>query len=221
MPERKRPEVWTQQNRTAPVGKSEGADAQARRMRFVASDESVDRYGDIIRVAGWDLSNFRTNPMLLFGHDSRSIIGRVPEIGIEGRQLLATAELRPEGDNELADDIWRGLQGGFIRAVSVGFLPTAEPNVMRGEPDDSGYAPITGFEFVGQELLELSVVSVPANPQALALARELRISEASQRRLFDIDERAVARVAAEQRRRSITLARLRAGPIGGHRHEVR
>jgi len=205
----------TPRYRAATITKAEGDDAKARRVKFIASDESVDRYGDIIRVAGWDLANFRNNPVLLFGHDSRSIIGRVPEIGIEGRQLIATCEFRPEGDSELADDIWRGVQGDFIRATSVGFLPTVEPKPIRAEPDEDGYAQITGFEFIGQELLELSVVSVPANPQALALARELRISEASQRRLFASDERAVARIAAERRRQTITLARLRPGPFGG------
>jgi len=201
----------TPRYRAASISKAQGEDAKARRVRFIASDESVDRYGDIIRVAGWDLSHFRNNPVLLFGHDSRSIIGRVPEIAIEGRQLIATAEFRPEGDSELADDIWRGVQGDFIRATSVGFLPTVEPKPIRAEPDEEGYARLTGWEFIGQELLELSVVSVPANPQALALARELRISEASQRLLFASDERAAARIAAERRRQSITLARLRPG----------
>lgn len=215
MIERTRPPISEPLRRPAKICKAEGEAAKARRVTFIASDETVDRYGDIIRAAGWDLKHYRNNPMLLFGHDSRSIIGRVPEIGIEGTQLIATAELRPEGDNELADDIWRGLQGGFINASSVGFLPTVEPNPIRAEPDEDGYARLTGFEFVGQELLELSVVSVPANPAALALARELRISEASQRRLFADDERAVARVAAEQRRRTITLARLRTGHFGG------
>lgn len=214
--ERARPVVGKRVERTAIITRAEGDDAKARRKTFVASDESVDRYGDIIRVDGWDLSNFKRNPVLLFGHDSRKVpIGRVPDIGVEGKQLIAGTEFRPEGDSVDADDVWLALQGGFLNAVSVGFLPTVEPNVMRGEPDKNGYAPITGFEFIGQELLELSVVPVPANPAALALARDLGLSAEAQRRLLITDERALARVAAEQRRRSITLARLRPGHFGG------
>ena len=39
-------------------------------MEFVLSDESVDRMGDIISAAGWDLKNFQKNPIALFGHTS-------------------------------------------------------------------------------------------------------------------------------------------------------
>lgn len=35
---------------------------------FVASDETADRYGDIVRVAGWDLANYKRNPIVLFQH---------------------------------------------------------------------------------------------------------------------------------------------------------
>jgi hypothetical protein len=54
-------------------------------------------------------------------------------------------------------------------------------------------------------------VPVPANAQALALARSLALSDATQRRLLVFDERASARVAAQQRRNQITLTRLRPG----------
>jgi hypothetical protein len=60
--------------------------SEARTMRFVASDESVDRYGDIIRASGWQLENFRKNPVLLFAHDSRQPpVGQVPSIEVVGR----------------------------------------------------------------------------------------------------------------------------------------
>lgn len=209
--ERSKPAVGERVERTATIARATGADAEARRVTFIASDETVDRYGDIIRVEGWELVNFKRNPVLLFGHNSRDLpIGRVPEVKVEGKRLLATAEFRPEGDNAFTDDVWKALQSGFLNAVSVGFLPTVEPKIIRDEDDR-----FAGFEFVGQELLELSVVPVPANPAALALARDLGLSAEAQRRLLVSDERAVARVAAEQRRRSITLARLRTGHFGG------
>lgn len=199
-----------------------GEDNLSRLISFVASDESVDRYGDIIRVAGWDLTNYRTNPLLLFGHDASSVpIGRVNAIDIIGKQLVAEAEFRPEGDSAFADDVWRAIDGGFLNAVSVGFMPTKAPNPLwKGGDPNSGI--LTGFEFTAQELLELSVVPVPANPQALAIARDLGFSAETQRRLFAVDERASARVTAEQRARTITLARLRLAPRRGTtHHEIR
>jgi hypothetical protein len=42
---------------------------------FVLSDATVDRYGDIIDAKGWDLTNFKKNPIALFGHSSASRSG--------------------------------------------------------------------------------------------------------------------------------------------------
>jgi Escherichia/Staphylococcus phage prohead protease len=184
-------------------------DSEARTMRFVASDESVDRYGDIIRASGWQLENFRKNPVLLFAHDSRQPpVGQVPSIEVVETELIAECLFRPEGDSQLSDDVWRAVEGGFLRAVSVGFTPTGPVNEL---VDSTGNW--TGYEFTSQELLELSVVPVPANPQALAVAKSLGIADATARLLFTPDPRAVAQVAVEARRRSIDLlkAQRRAG----------
>lgn len=183
-----------------------------RRMTFIASDETVDRYGDVIRANGWDLSNFRQNPVLLFGHQSRALpVGKVPNITVNGTRLIADAEFMPEGMSDAADQVWRAVDGGFLKAASVGFMPTVEPNMIWAADDPNHQDWPTGYEYVGQELLELSVVPVPANPQALALARSLGISPAMQRLMIEPDEGASARVAAQQRRNVLTIARLRPG----------
>jgi HK97 family phage prohead protease len=213
--QRPMPKVGERLSRDGTVEKATSSDGK-RTATFVASDESVDRYGDIIRASGWDLSNYKNNPVLLFGHDASAVpIGKVPEISVQGSRLIATAQFRPEGDSEDADDVYNALQGGFLNAVSVGFLPTAKPNMIWAADDPNHEKWPTGYEFVGQELLELSVVPVPANAAALALARSLRLSEATQRRLLVFDERAVARVAAQQRRNQLTLARLTPGFFNG------
>jgi len=156
-------------------------DDDSREVRVVASEESVDRYGDIVRASGWDLKHFKRNPVLLFAHDSRSPpIGMVSKVGVEGDKLIATAKFLPEGVYDFADTIWRIVKAGALRAVSVGFLPTEKPIAIRDATNEH----ITGFEFVGQELLELSVVPVPANPQALSLAKSFGLSDETIYRLF-------------------------------------
>src|SRR6201995_6135940 len=110
-------------NRTAPqvgvaisraVTIEKAASDGLRRVRFVASDETVDRYGDIIRASGWQLDNFRKNPVLLFAHDSRQPpVGQVPSIEVVGTELIADCLFRPEGDSQLSDDVWRAVDGGF------------------------------------------------------------------------------------------------------------
>jgi len=99
-----------------------------RRVRFVASDESVDRYGDIIRASGWQLDAYRKNPVLLFGHNSRELpVGKVDPIAVEGTRLIAHAEFTPEGMNPFADVLFNLVDAGFVRATSVGFLPLVAP----------------------------------------------------------------------------------------------
>jgi hypothetical protein len=177
-----------------------------RRKRFVASDETVDRYGDIIRASGWQLDNFRRNPVLLFGHVSRSLpLGKVEPIAVEGTRLIAHAEFTPDGTSAFNDTVWHMVDQGFLNAVSVSFMPLADPNPMFDASKQ-----LTGFEFVAQELLELSVVTVPANPNAIALAKGLGLGGDDLRLLFEHppDGRAAA-VAAQQRRNLIATTRPR------------
>lgn len=202
---RQAPQVGAMQFRAAQIEKAAGT---PRTIRFIASDETVDRYGDIIRASGWNLANFDVNPVLLFAHNSRAPSIGTAKAWVDGTQLLADATFHAEGISAFADEIWRITDAGGLRAVSVGFLPTEEPNLILSAPDQNGSQMVTGFEFIAQDLLEISVVPVPANPAALALARSLA-SETTIRRLFPDDTRAAAQVAAEHRRRSITLARLR------------
>lgn len=144
-------------------------DETKRQITFVASTESVDRYGDIIRVKGWDLKNYKKNPVFLFGHRSMDPpIGKSIAIGIETSPkpaLVQTIEFADKATYPFADTVFQLYKNKFMNAVSVGFRTLEPPNMIR---DESGA--ITGMEFVGQELLELSAVVLPANTDAVARA---------------------------------------------------
>jgi len=71
-----------------------------------------------------------------------------------------------------ADTIFNLYKGKFLRAVSVGFMPLEMPNRIT---DLEGNA-TGGYEFTSQELLELSAVPIPANPEALAPAACKKVS---------------------------------------------
>jgi len=134
-------------------------------MEFIASEESEDRFGDIIEVDGWQLANFRRNPVFLWAHDSRTPpVGRVTKVGPSetGRQLLASVKW--DMDDPFAAMIQSKYANRFMRAVSVGFRPL-EFNLM-----DKG-----GIRFTKQDLLELSAVPVPAHPKALRKAFEREV----------------------------------------------
>lgn len=154
-------------------GKPSKVEGHARRLRYVASDETPDRYGDIVRVKGWTLDNFKKSPVLIWGHDyERPPIGTVPDVrkSKDPLALIAEAEYFERDVNEFADTIFRMAEIGGIRGVSVGFMPLESNDPQDPEEREKMGLGKFGFEFTKADLLELSQVSVPANPNAVALS---------------------------------------------------
>lgn len=138
-------------------------------LEFVLSDATVDRYGDIVEPSGWDLRNFKKNPIALFGHSSSFPIGTWENVRVEGNRLVARLKLAARGTSARIDELISLVEQGILRAVSVGFRP------LEAEPIDKN-KPYGAQRFKKQELLETSLVSVPANPAAVALAKSLNLS---------------------------------------------
>ena len=148
-----------------------------RPLTVVASDETVDRMGDVVRANGWDLAAYKRNPVFLWAHDySRTPIGRSQWNGVDGTRLLATVEFAP---TEFAKEVEVLYRQRFLRAVSVGFR--AKAFTFRKGPQGA----IEGVEYTKQELLEISAVPVPANPQALGKAFDAGLAAPRMRSLFD------------------------------------
>ena len=138
-----------------------------RTVDFVASTEAIDSYGEIVEQK-WRLDRFKSNPVLLFAHDSRSLpIGQVTKCdvmtGPGGPQLECSVKLASAAANPLAENVWQSIVEGTLRAVSVGFVPNDVRYEKRGGEEV--------FVLSDNELHELSVVAIPANPQALAKMR--------------------------------------------------
>ena len=147
-------------------------------VRFVASDATPDRWGDIINPKGWDLKEYRKNPVFLLQHNSRS-----HPIGISLKEIVkkesTTEDIHKDLQGQLEMDVFfHGLtkesidtlalyKAGMMKAVSVGFVPIE----IRQLQDDKerlelGLGPY-GELFERQQLLELSAVTLPANPNAV------------------------------------------------------
>jgi HK97 family phage prohead protease len=142
---------------------------------FVMSDESVDRMGDVIEQDGWELENFRRNPIALFGHSAGFPIGTWRDVAVEGGRLKGRLDLMPAVSDRLRE-IQAAVAAGVLRAVSVGFRPIdMEP--LEGSKDG-------GYRFTKSELVECSLVSVPANPNALSIAKAIGLSRDTQRLIF-------------------------------------
>jgi HK97 family phage prohead protease len=133
-----------------------------RQIGVIASDATPDRVDDILEPAGCRLENFRKNPIVLAQHDTKQPIARCSSIGVENAKLVAIIDFPAQGVSATSD-LYLGLaKAGILSAVSVGFLP------IEWEPIRNG-----GVRYTDWELLELSLVSVPANPSALVTERRL------------------------------------------------
>lgn len=144
-----------------------------RTLTYIASDETPDRMGDVIKVAGWNLTTYKRNPVILWGHDTSNVppIGRATNVRRsvmeDGKPaLLASVEFAPPEAHEFADTIYQLSKGGFLNAVSVGFMPLEAEEATEKEKAELGMPPY-GVIYSSADLLEISVVSVPANPSAL------------------------------------------------------
>ncbi len=167
--------------RTALTPTLRSIDEQARTIEFVASTESQDRYGDVIRVAGWKLDAYKKNPVFMFAHRSdEPPIGKCVEIHTESNPpaLVQKIEFANAATFAFADTIFNLYKGGFLNAVSVGFMP------LEMQPFVDLEGNMTGYEFTSQELLELSAVPIPANADCLARAVQKGFATADLARVF-------------------------------------
>ena len=129
-----------------------------RTITMIGSTETADRVGDIVKMAGVDLSNYKKNPIILFNHDYDKPIGKALDVQVIDNKLVFKIQF---ADTDFGREIYYLLKNGYMNASSIGFVG------KEYEPNDFG-----GITFTKIELLELSIVSVPCNPNAIVQLRK-------------------------------------------------
>jgi len=135
-------------------------------LRFVAATESIARDGLVIDAKGWQLDNYRSNPVVLWAHDysgQRPPIGRA-DISMDSESGNLMADITFDQGDPFAADVERKYRNGFLNAVSVGW------NTIEMSPSGDGRS--LG-RVTKAELLDISAVPVPGDPGAL-LERQAR-----------------------------------------------
>lgn len=145
--------------------KSAGGERMAT---FTMSTEEEDRYGDIVRQAGIDMTEFLKNPIALWGHSHYNtplgVWEDVKTVNGRPKRTEGTLKFADEGEFEDVDKIARLVQLGIYRACSIGFMAIDYDIIT----DESGHW--KGLDFIASELTECSVVAVGANAGALVKA---------------------------------------------------
>lgn len=141
---------------------------------WVFSDASEDRHGDTVAVAGWRLDSYKKNNVILFAHNSWDLpIGKGENVRVEGNALRGDITFASK-EYDFAANVEKLVRGGYLKAGSVGFRPIKY--AFNEERNSSGWN--TPVDFLEQELLEFSIVPIPANQNALAEAKSAGIEMA-------------------------------------------
>jgi HK97 family phage prohead protease len=130
------------------------------RARLWQTTES-DRHGDSIDVSEFQFENYQRNPVVLLHHNHTEPIGRASKVWTEGDSLFADFVL---SSTTAAKEAATLIADGVLSAVSVGFQEL-EKGVL--------------------DLLEFSLVSVPANPAAVIIQRSAEMATETAPDTFD------------------------------------
>jgi HK97 family phage prohead protease len=151
-----------------PATKIEQMDEKNLSFLAVGSTEDEDRDKDIIRVNGWQLKNFKNNPVLPWSHNYYTPpVGKAVSIKKDKNKKKLIFKAQFDADDDYARMIFNKYKNGFLSTFSVGFIP--QEFVWRDE-ENRWYG---GREYIKQELLEISPVTVPCNPGANTDVRSL------------------------------------------------
>jgi HK97 family phage prohead protease len=130
----------------------------------IASTPTTDRMGDIVEPLG---AKFKTPMPLLWQHSAREPVGemtfaKATKTGIPFKAALPIVKEAGRLKDRV-DEAIQSLRYGLVRAVSIGFAPSWKDGDVE-RLDDGGY------RFKVWEWLELSLVTIPANSEAVITA---------------------------------------------------
>jgi HK97 family phage prohead protease len=163
---------------------------EVREADFVASTDAIDAYDEIV-AQNWDLARFKANPIVLWAHNSRELpIGKCTRCEMVNGSLECTIRFASEMANPNAERVWQLVQEDVLKAVSVGFYPR---EVRQEKRDDKDV-----YVLDDNELHEISVVPVPANPEALAKMKQRALERATENTPMNVKELQDRAEAAEK-----------------------
>lgn len=135
------------------------ADAKGKLLKIAGFANTVvkDRTGDVIVPTAWSkgVSNYRKNPILLWQHNPNQPIGRITKLEITKDGLFVEATISSVAEAKYG--IQTLIEDGTLKAFSVGFRVK----------DHKYDAALDASTITDLELLEISIVSIPANQDSL------------------------------------------------------
>lgn len=132
-------------------------DEEAGILEAVITSSATDRHNENIVTQGIDTSNYLKNPVVLYGHDYFGLpIGKTLQLTEMKNKIKARFQLAIE-EYDFAKTVYDMVLNGYLNAVSIG-------GIVKKWSDD--YRTIEEME-----MIEFSLVSIPANADAMITAR--------------------------------------------------
>lgn len=174
--ERTYPQVGERIDLTAPLKLKAASKLAYGQVEFIISNATTDRYGESVIMEGIDTTKYMVNPVVLWGHDYNALpLGRTMSLRREGGNLIAKVQFDTDL-SEFADTVYQQILRGTISAASIGGLVK-----QYGSTQDNK----TDWDVIAEmEMVEWSVVPVPANPEALVLAKQFGMDETVLRKQY-------------------------------------
>jgi hypothetical protein len=175
-------------------------------VEYVASNQTLDSYCEIIKADGWRFDDFQKNAPFVDSHDYstiKNVLGRVLDFKVQGDQLVETVKwaidvIDPTGHpSHAAQWGFEMTKAGYLKAVSVGFMPVSivtpydrDPSGWRAACEDLELDPTQTdcrCIYLEQQQKELSACVIGANPDALARAYKAGILDDAALKVFSME----------------------------------
>jgi hypothetical protein len=153
---------------------------ETRTIPFIINADVKDRHKDVLDYDKWNLANYNANPIVGYQHnvygDNMCVPPNPDDVLGKGhaeldtyrgkKVLISTVEFEPKDINPTAEKVFRKVLFGSLRAASVGILPIGKIETEYTKNDKGEVTDFTNY-WKGQELLEWSIVNIPANQESV------------------------------------------------------
>ena len=156
------------QTKAVDAGEVRDVDEKERTVLSVITTDRVDSDKEIVLPGGLNLKRHDKNPVVLFMHDPKAVIGKAlwKKLSSDKREMRAKTRF---AETDLAEEVWQLVKGGFIRSYSIGMDPSSAQirdvteKDIRNRPEWTGGRAI----ILKADLFEYSVATIPANEDAM------------------------------------------------------
>ena len=137
----------------------------------VITTHAIDRDQDVVIPSGMNSKEYEANPVLLYSHDPNKPIGKMVTMRRGENSIDADFVLAPRPETHqgewLPDTVGALMKFGALKGVSIGYMPLENGMRSANKADASKYGDGVKRVYSKWKLLEVSVVSIPSNQEAL------------------------------------------------------